>query len=61
MDSHTWYMSSATSGYFSLGMTMRVFPLIMAGASKDTKASKGHSSGHGFRIVILELEVLYTL
>lgn len=42
----TWYKSAADNGYFSLGTIMTVFPLTTAGATKDTKANSGQSSGH---------------
>jgi len=41
----TWYRSRADRGYFSLGIITIVFPLMTAGANRDTKPSRGYSSG----------------
>ena len=47
---HTWYRSQAESGCFSLGMMTMVLPRTTAGANRDTKPSRGYSSGQAMPI-----------
>ena len=46
----TWYISTAIMGCFWLGAITTVLPRMTAGASSDTKASKGHVSGQAMPI-----------
>ena len=43
--SNTWYMSSASRGYFWLGTTTTELDLAIAGAKRETKPRRGNSSG----------------
>jgi hypothetical protein len=42
----TWQTSKASRGHAPLGTKTTALPWASAGASSDTKASRGHSSGH---------------
>ena len=63
---YTWYRSSASIGYFSLGITTTELDLAMAAPIRDTKLSSGDLSGQAIPIIptgsciLITVPIIYT-